>query len=166
MAERHLAVYLNDHLAGAVAAIEMLDTLVAIAPAAPLGRAAAGLRDEIAADCESLEALMTVTGVARSAPRRISAWLIEKMTELKLRVDDPTDTGLRVFEILEAVALGIDGKRALWAALEAAAADNPALKTTDYPRLAARADDQRSVIEALRITAAKQALAGGAERAG
>ena len=63
--------------------------------------------------------------VAESRTRKATAWLTEKVTELKLRLDDPAGGALRLLEALEAVSLGIEGKRALWRALAAAAEDAP-----------------------------------------
>jgi hypothetical protein len=63
---------------------------------------------------------------------------------------------------LEFVALGIDGKLALWQALRAAAEVASALRGIDYERLARRAIDQRQRVETLRLSAAKAALAPAA----
>jgi hypothetical protein len=56
---------------------------------------------------------MARLGVPTSAPRRAAAWLAEKLTELKLRLDDPSGGALRLMETLEAVSVGIEGKRLL-----------------------------------------------------
>jgi hypothetical protein len=56
------------------------------------------------------------------------------MTELKLRFDDPNAGPLRLFESLEALSLGIEGKRSLWIALTAAAENTPALPSLVYGR--------------------------------
>jgi hypothetical protein len=157
MATGPLALYLNDHLAGAVAAIDLLATLETLLPDPAERQAIKALHDEVAEDRDELEALMTALGVARSLTRRAGGWVAAKLAELKLVVDDPRASGLRVFEMLEGVALGIDGKRALWAAL-AAAATTPALKRADYSRLLARADRQRAAVEPLRLAAARRAL--------
>ena len=58
MSEQHLATYLNDHLAGAVAALELLEHLGKAHADTPTGRFAAELRADIAADRKELEALM------------------------------------------------------------------------------------------------------------
>jgi hypothetical protein len=150
-----LGVYLNDHFAGAVAAIELLGLLESAQEPGPSRQTVISLREEITKDQAELRGLMTALGIALSSTRRVSAWLTEKLTEVKLRVDDPGNTGLRRFEILEALAVGVDGKRALWAALDACAAVTPALRQLDYTRLLARAEHQRRVIEALRLDAAK-----------
>jgi hypothetical protein len=73
-------------------------------------------------------------------------------------VDDPSGGALRLLEALEAVAVGIHGKRSLWQALAAASEGASALRTIDYVRLTARADDQRNRVEGLRLDAAREAL--------
>src|SRR5689334_23717732 len=97
--------------------------------------------------------------IAESRTRRAGAWVAEKGARLKMRADDKATGPLRRLESLEAVALGIDGKHALWRALGAAAEASPALRARDYDQLSARAVDQRNRVEALRLDAAKQALA-------
>jgi hypothetical protein len=65
---------------------------------------------------------------------------------------------LRRLERLEALALGIDGKSALWQALKAAAELAPELRQMDYEQLVERAQQQRSRVEMLRLQAARVAL--------
>lgn len=158
MANEHIATYLNDHLAGSVVAIELLEHLEAAHAGTDVGRFAAELRADVSADRRELEALMESLHVAESRTRKASAWLSEKMTELKLRLDDPGDGALRLLEALEAVSLGIEGKLGLWRALAAASEGAPSLQGFDYDRLAQRAIDQRSRVEAERLRAAKRAL--------
>ena len=55
-----------------------------------------------------------------------AGWLVEKLSEIKLHLDDAGDGALRRLEALETVSLGIAGKAALWHALAAAASDRPA----------------------------------------
>jgi hypothetical protein len=57
----------------------------------------------VAADRDELEDLMKRLNIDQSRTRKASAWLGEKMTELKLRFGDPKDGTLRLFESLEAL---------------------------------------------------------------
>jgi chromosome segregation ATPase len=157
MEQEHLATYLNDHLAGAAIAIQHLEHLEA--KAEDIAPALAELREEIEEDRTKLRDLMRELGIAESATRKASAWVAEKTARLKMRVDDKSGGPLRRLESLEAVALGIHGKVALWQALSAAAEIAPALRGLDYDDLAARASDQRARVETLRLEAAKTALA-------
>ena len=144
---RHLAVYLNDHLAGSMAGIELLMTLerthVEIEPAL------AALRVDIEQDQTELKALMVRLNIAESGVRKIGGWLLEKTTQLKMRIDDRPGGVLHLFESLEALSLGIEGKLALWRTLKAVADLSPDLACSDYQRLMNRAIEQRSRAEAL-----------------
>jgi hypothetical protein len=158
MSERRLATYLNDHLAGSLAAVELLGHLEAAHRGRPVAGIAAGLRAEIEADQAELKALIAKLGAGRSVARRAAAWLAEKAAELKLAVDDPAGGALRLLESFEAVSLGIEGKRCLWLSLDAASAHNPDLRGPDYRRLVRRAEEQRAQAEAARLDAARTAL--------
>jgi hypothetical protein len=158
MADEHLTKYLNDHLAGSVVALELLDHLSATHSKTELGTFFRQLRFDIAADRDALQELMERLDIGESRTRKASAWLTEKMTELKLAFDDPKDGSLRLFESLEALSLGIEGKRSLWIALIAAAEKSPSLRLVDYESLKQRAQEQRDRVEKLRIETAQQAL--------
>jgi hypothetical protein len=158
MVDEHLATYLNDHLAGSVVAIELMENLEAVYADTPVAEFIAKLRADVEADREELKALMDRLQISESRTRKASAWLTEKFTELKLRLDDPTRSDLRLFESLEALSLGIEGKKSLWLALSAAAEVSPGLRIADYERLKQRAEEQRSRVEAKRIEVAKAAL--------
>jgi hypothetical protein len=157
---KHLATYLNDHLAGAVTLLELLGHVISAYPGTEVERFARGLRDEVTADRRELEALMERFGVSQSTTRKASAWLSEKLAQLKLKADDRHAGALRLLEATEAMSLGIEGKRSLWLALDRAAERDPALRGCDYDRLRQRAEDQRQRVEAVRLQAAAEALAG------
>ncbi len=118
MESEHLATYLNDHLAGSVMALELLENLEGEHAGTALEGFLAELRADITVDQQELEALLEQLNVAKSRPRRVAAWLTEKASELKLRLDDPAHGALRLLESLEVLVVGIEGKRALWRALE------------------------------------------------
>jgi hypothetical protein len=158
MADEHLATYLNDHLAGSVVAIELMENLEAVYASTPVADFVAKLRADVEADREELKVLMGRLQISESRTRKASAWLTEKFTELKLRLDDSARGDLRLFESLEALSLGIEGKKSLWLALSAAAEVSPGLRIADYERLKQRAEEQRSRVEAKRLEVAKAAL--------
>jgi hypothetical protein len=151
----HLSVYLNDHLAGAQMGLELLALLRKMDDSNFWSE----IEKEITADRDDLERLIGALGSEPSTFRRTGAWVSEKLAELKLRADDRSDGTLRRFELIEALALGIDGKEALWTALQSASARVPELRRLDYPRLIARAKAQRADVEARRLQAAAVALA-------
>ncbi|MGB7923674.1 MAG: hypothetical protein WCF57_10560 [Pyrinomonadaceae bacterium] len=159
MANEHIATYLNDHLAGSVVAIELLEHLEAAHEGTEISSFVVKLRADIEADRRELESLMERLGITQSPARKASAWMAEKITQIKLRLDDPAGGAFRLFEALEAVEIGIEGKRGLWRALQVASENAPGLRGVDYERLAQRAKDQHQIMEAARLEAAKAALA-------
>ena len=96
--------------------------------------------------------------MTRVARAKHQAWLAEKFTQLKLRFDDPKAGALLLFESLEALSLGIEGKRSLWITLAATSETEPLLGIADYDRLQQRAQQQRDRVEELRIKTALTAL--------
>lgn len=158
MSRDHVAAYLNDHLAGSVAALELLEHLETAHAGTDLGRFVTSLRTEIVADQQKLAALLTRLDISASVPRKMAAWLAEKVTELKLKWDDEEKGPLRLLEALEAVSIGIEGKQALWRSLAAASRSNPHLRGPDYDQLERRAEEQRRQVEPLRVEAAEKAL--------
>ena len=140
-----------------MAALELLEYLEKTQTGKAMGRFVPELRADIAADRRELEALMARLHIAAS-PSRAAARLAERMTEIKLRLDDPAGAALRLLEILEGLSVGIEGKRLLWRALAAVAEDAPALRLTDYGCLEQRAQEQRQRVEMARLETAKTAL--------
>ncbi len=158
MAKADLATYLNDHLAGSTAALELLERLETIYADAPIGPFFTKLRADIGADREILEAIMKRLEIPQSGMRQATAWFAGKMTELKLWMDDSDKEALYLFESLEALSLGLEGQKSLWKALAAAAEEDAALHIANFPELVERVTEQRSRVEAQRLAAAKTAL--------
>ena len=156
MSKEHLATYLNDHLAGSLIAVEIMEHLET--EASDLMPDLAALKSDIEADRDQLRSLMHRLGIVESRVRKVTSWIAEQVTEAKFEADDETQGTLRRLERLEALAVGIDGKSALWRALNAAAEVAPELRGTDYEHLTERAQKQRSQVEMLRLQAARLAL--------
>jgi hypothetical protein len=157
MSKEHLSTYLNDHLAGSNFAVEILERLTS--EARSLSSSLTALKEEIEEDREQLRTLMAKQHIEESRLRKAGGWIAEQLTELKLEVEDDAKGRLRRLERLEALAIGIDGKIALWDALDAAADSNTELEGIDYERLSQRGRDQRARVETLRLQAAREALA-------
>jgi hypothetical protein len=153
-----MTTYLNDHLAGSVAAIELVDHMLAVLANDERRAALAGVRRDIAEDQELLQEILHEVGGSESGIRKAVAWVAEKIGRAKLRLDDTGSGELRLLEALETVALGIQGKLALWASLATQREAWPELKRLDFDRLRARAEDQHGRIESLRLRSARAAL--------
>ena len=153
----NLSIYLNDHVAGSVLALELLDHLIDL-PDIPEPGLLTQLRSEIQEDQHALQQLLRSVGAKESAVRKAAAWLTEKLGRAKLQLDDGGTGGLSVLEALETLTLGIQGKLALWRSLAALGEAVPQLKTLDLTRLQARALDQFQRVDRLRLSVARQAL--------
>jgi hypothetical protein len=159
MADAPIATYLRDHLAGSTTAIELLEHLEKERSGTELEPWAAELRADVEADRRELESLLERLNVTPSTTRQAFAWLGEKAAEIKLRLDDSKGGALYLLEALEALALGIEGKGALWRSLAAVAESTPELRGVDFGRLERRADEQSRRVETMRLEAARLALA-------
>jgi hypothetical protein len=152
-----LTTYLNDHLAGSVAALELMSHLLEGNPGS--GRdELARIRAEIEEDQQTLQRILSDMGGKESPVRKAAAWLTEKLGQVKLRLDDNGAGELRVLEALEALGLGIQGKLMLWRALEAVRGSVPPLGGIDLQQLRQRAERQFRQVEELRLQAARVAL--------
>jgi hypothetical protein len=153
---RFLAIYLNDHLAGATVGVELARRAARENAGSALGTfLKETLLPEITADRETLQHLMAQLGVKRSRPKIAIAWAAEKAGRLKLNGEIRRYSPLSRLIELEGLAGGIEGKRALWLAL--AAADG-APAGFDFLALAERAASQRSRLEPHRLEAAATVL--------
>jgi hypothetical protein len=157
MSHKTLTTYLNDHLAGSVAALELLDHLVELSPSD--GDTLTEIRRQIEEDRQLLQRLLGEVGGKESQVRKAAAWLTEKLGQAKLRFDDSGDGDLPLLEALETLGLGIQGKLLLWRALASVSPDIPQLQPLDLGRLQERATDQFNRVDALRIRVARRALA-------
>jgi hypothetical protein len=158
MSRDGLITYLNDHLAGSVAALELLDHLIRLQPGTAGERALAAVRTEVEEDQQTLQRLLHEVGGKESRVRQAAAWLTEKLGQAKLRLDDPGSGELQLLEALEALALGIQGKAGLWRALAVASAHLPQVRQLDFAALEARAQDQFRRVDGLRLQTAPGAL--------
>jgi len=152
-----LAIYLNDHLAGATAGVELARRLRASNEDDPeFGPALAEVCAEIEADRETLKAVMDRLGVGQSKLKPLAAVLGERLGRLKLNGQLRGYSPLSRLDELELLQIGVVGKRRLWRALEHTHADD--LPDFDLGALAERATEQSRRLEALHLKAAALAL--------
>jgi uncharacterized protein YheU (UPF0270 family) len=147
--------YLNDHLAGSVAAIELLDEVIEHHSEDRFGKIFCDWRGDIRVDQETLRNLIRKLGAEESAIRKAGAWVAEKFSRIKI---GDVDDSAGLLQALEALALGITGKRLLWRSLGAIAQNFAALQGTDFGELEKRAQDQFERVETLRLEMAREAF--------
>jgi len=154
---RLLAIYLNDHLAGATGGVELARRARASNRGAKPGETLAEICAEIEADRATLERVMAQLSVKRNGAKVAGAWVAEKLGRLKLNGRLTGYSPLSHLIELEMLHIGITGKIELWQALEETQAAR--LTQIDFPALIERADSQRAVVERLRLDAAREAFA-------
>lgn len=164
MAASPLLTYLNDHLAGSTAAIELLQHGIERDTDNPLEVLFSEILPDITADQATLKQLIEQLDEKESGTRKAVAWIGEKLSRIT-RDSGASQPGVSLaqFEEVETLGLGILGKRALWVALRVLAKTDPRLQTLDYDHLIARAEQQHAKVEEFRLTIAHAALTAPAE---
>jgi hypothetical protein len=155
----NLDTYLNDHLAGAIAALELIEHRQEEYKDEPLGEFFKNLRSAINADKETLCEVMQSLGIKESTVRQTGAWAAEKLARARLKIAGD-ESGLVL--ALEGLIMGIFGKRMLWRSL--AQANVPNASKWDFVQLQRRAEDQIEQVEAERIKAARRAFGEDSDR--
>lgn len=153
-----LEVYLNDHLAGAGAALQLIDTIRSNNEGTPLATELGVIGPEVETDRDTLARVMDALDVHRSLPKQAGGKVVERLSRLRLNEHVTGSAEVSRLMELEALSLGVEGKVALWHSLQTVAAAHPALAAFDFEALAARAAAQRAALEPHRLEAAAQAL--------
>ena len=157
-ASKYLATYLNDHLAGATAGAELARRAASENAGTALGSFLSELAGEIAEDRAALRELMAALGVGVDRKKVALGWAAEKAGRLKPNAQLLGYSPLSPLVELEALLLGIEGKRLLWRSLQAIA-DTHGLPAERLDELAARVRRQRDRVERHRVTLFERALA-------
>jgi hypothetical protein len=158
--ENHLSVYLNDHLAGATAGVNLARRVADHDRSGAGGDALDAVADEIEEDRRTLLDVMERLSVEQDRVRAAIGWGTEQASRLKLGGTLIGHSPLRRLEELEALSLGVAGKLALWQALRHTHGEDPRLEGIDIEDLIGRARSQRSRLERRRTRAADEALRG------
>lgn len=156
--DSNLERYLNDHLAGSSGAV---DLIAAIAKASddPLQSAFfQDLREKVEDDREILKGLLAKIGQRDSKLLQVAGGLTEKAGRLKLMWEGFEPGKLGMFEALEMLCLGIQGKRLLWTILGGIRSSIPEWSDLDFSALAQEAVAQRDAVEVYRLQAGIDAL--------
>ena len=150
-----LTSYLNDHLAGSVAAIKLLDHLIDDHKGNRLEKFFADLREDVHADQEVLQNLMRKLDLEESSVRKAGAWIVETIGQAKIALSGDS---VGLLQAMEALALGVTGKKLLWRALRTVEAGLSQLQGIDLLRLEQRAADQFERVEKERLHLSREAF--------
>jgi hypothetical protein len=157
LSDQTLSAYLNDHLAGSVGAIAMVERAIEETAGTLFGRRLEEILKEIRKDQVVVQDLIDRVGSKENPLKKAGAWLAEKAGRLKLSgSDDPGE--LARLEVLETLAMGVQGKRALWRALRVVVNKHPVLRDLDLDLLERRAVEQHDRVEEWRLEAAREVL--------
>jgi hypothetical protein len=156
-----LGIYLNDHLAGATGGVELARRVAAARREEEAGDALLRFAADVAADRAALLEIMTTLGVPVRAYKVCAGYIAEKAGRLKLNGHLLSRSPLSSLEELEMMRLGVTGKAAGWRTLRVLADTDPRLDRDRLDELIGRADSQLSMLEDLRVRAARFALGQG-----
>ncbi|MEU0879302.1 SRPBCC family protein [Lentzea sp. NPDC005914] len=142
-----LGIYLNDHLAGAMAGTELARR---ISRTHPELRA---LADDIESDRQELIEVMRSHGIEPRPHKAAIGWLTEKAGRLKLNGRLLGRSPLSDVLELETLRIGIEGKAAMWRALNVLQGDGER-----FDRLLRRAASQADLVDQYRLRLAPKAF--------
>lgn len=151
-----LGIYLGDHYAASVAAVQLARRAAQSNQGTRHGEMLASLAAEIEEDRQALRLIMQRLGVRPDPAKAAVAWSAEKLGRLKLNGQLTGYSPLSRLEELEILSLGVEGKLGMWRVLERAL-DHGVLDA-DFDTLIKRALSQRRRLERQRLDAAEEAL--------
>jgi hypothetical protein len=150
-------VYLNDHLAGATAGVELVKQ-AAERHDGELGEFFTQLADEITGDYNTLTSLMDQLDAHASGAKEVLAKAGSVASEAKFSGESMDDPSFGTFLTLETLSIGVEGKLCMWKALKVVEGDVPELAAANVDTLIERAQSQRDKIEGKRLEVAGSAL--------
>jgi hypothetical protein len=143
--DKYLRIYLSDHLAGSSVGIEIAKRAAKSNADNDIGHHLRAALPVIEEDRATLERVMDLVGAPKHQWKLVVAWVGEKVGRLKLNGEVTTYSPLSRLVELEALSLGIRGKRAMWQSLREIR--DPRLASIDFDNLIARADEQYKGVE-------------------
>jgi hypothetical protein len=145
-----LGVYLNDHLTGATAGVDLAGRLASSFRGTPHGPALAQVAQEVEADRASLRRIMERLDVPVNYVKAAAGWAGEKAARLKPNGRLLRRSPLSDVVELETMALGVRGKIEGWQTLGSVAAFDDRLDAAELDRLRQRAERQLDVLDGIR----------------
>jgi hypothetical protein len=160
--QNYLGIYLRDQLALGVLWRELARRSARNNRGSELGEALDRVATRIAEDVETFEAIMSRLGVRPNPIKNAVAAASERMGRLKLNGRLTGYSPLSKFVELEALVMGIEGKKILWTSLGDIAGRAQRLPDIDFSALIERADQQRAELEPYRVQVGREAFSVGA----
>jgi hypothetical protein len=158
VAEKYLAIYLNDHLAAATGALQLARRAASANRGSGYGETLADLAAEIADDCTTLQNVLRRLDVRADQLKILASFGAERLGRLKLNGELLRYSPLSRLEEIEILSLGVAGKLRLWRTLATTLTGDPRVDDVDFDRLIERATSQRRRLDRLHRRAAEEAL--------
>jgi len=154
--DRFLRIYMNDQLALGIAWREVARRAQGENDGTPLGEALRRVGTGIAEDVATFEAMMDRLGLGRDRVKTTAATVAERVGRLKLNGRLRGYSHLSRFAELDLLAMGIEGKKILWANLRDFGDLSRRLPDADFDELIRRAQGQRDELEPFRARAGRE----------
>ncbi|MFF2385624.1 transaldolase [Streptomyces sp. NPDC058108] len=153
-----LAIYLNDHYAGATGGLELFRRAAQSRADSREATALADLVQQVDEDRDALAAIMADLGVRTSRSTAAAGRLAEKAGRLKPNGHFLSRSPLSEVMEAESMLLGVQGKAVCWRTLRALADSDERLSTENLNALMERAEQQKAVLEEVRSAAVARVL--------
>ncbi len=157
-AQQNLITYLNDHLAGSVAALGLVGELKRRDLRPELSPELATLQAQLEFDQRVVQEMLVRAGGEVDQLKSATAWFAEKLSRLKLSLVKPEEASLAAFEALEVLTLGIEGKRLMWVALSELGLEELLAAGQDFAALELSAQEQQQRVQRWRLAACQDAF--------
>lgn len=144
----NLAAYLREHLTGSDAAIQVVDRLRLVHAGTQEGRLFASLFDEFREERDVVRSLLEEIGGSPLSIKRLAGQAGGAMGQFAAGGERGD---LSLFRTLEGLAIGVQGKRCLWRALQSLLDDQPIPSARSLAGLEAMAVRQWEAIEERRL---------------
>ena len=156
-----LPIYMSDQLALGVLWREVAWRSQRANEGTDVGDALRRVATGITEDVETFERIMARLGIPRSRVKTTFALVSERVGRLKLNRRLWSYSPLSRFLELDFLAMGIEGKKLLWANLRDLGAVGERVPDVDFGQLIERAERQRADLEPFRVRAGHAAFGRG-----
>jgi hypothetical protein len=156
ISDRLLAIYLQDHLAGATGGLELARRAASSNEGTPLGDFLERLADEIGEDRETLKEIMAALDVGEDRVKNALGWGTEKLGRLKPNGQLTGYSPLSRLVELEGLHVGIAGKLSGFQSLRTIFGEE--LDGRNLDGLISRAERQLEELAEFRLEAARLAF--------
>lgn len=156
-----LKIYLNDHLAGATAGVELARRTLRENRGNPVGQYYETFVPELEEDRATIEAILLALGQPQNLVKQGIGWAVEKLGRLKLNGRFVRYSPLSRMIELEGLCIGSEGRLSMWRSLRSLANKDARLGRFNFEALIARAEQQLRTLERLRQQASDEAFSDG-----